>query len=68
MTEKQQAIIDKLVAQKKQYGHGRLNHWILDDGDWIDVRDCFYLAELGLLKKEWRGYGTQMDVYFELAA
>lgn len=67
MTQTQQAILEKLREQKRRWGHGRLNHWILDGGDWIDVRDCLALAAMGLLKKEWKGIGVQRDVYFELA-
>ena len=66
MTGTQEAILQKLRDQKALYGHGRLNHWILDNGQWIDVRDCFALARMGLLKEEWKGVGEQMDVYFEL--
>ena len=67
MTTAQKAIIEKLKAQQAQYGHGRLNHWILDNGQWIDVRDCYALASMGLLKKQWRGVGAQACVEFELA-
>ena len=67
LTNKQQAIVRKLEEQKRVYGHGRLNHWILDNGEWIYWFDVRQLVKLEYLTMRWTGRGMQQDAEFELA-
>jgi hypothetical protein len=67
MNPKQLAILDKLAEQKARYGHGRLNHWILDSGEWIYWFDVRPLVDSGHLKMTFTGFGEQAQFEFELA-